>query len=100
MILGSDVFARIIHTIAEVPNSRSPNEPVAIETLLGYLVVGNAPTVEVGIQPDNASNFFCSFENCISRFFEVEELPKQEYLTPAEKDCENIFQKTTTTRDE
>ncbi|XP_041975763.1 uncharacterized protein LOC121730689 [Aricia agestis] len=40
-------------------------------------------------------NFNCTFENCISRFFDTEELPSDNYLTPAEQECENIFEQTT-----
>ncbi|XP_041981003.1 uncharacterized protein LOC121734457 [Aricia agestis] len=93
MILGCEVFARIL---LQRKFSRGSNEPIAIETTLGFLILGKAQTASTD---DRAQTFFCNFnctfENCISRFFDTEELPSDNYLTPAEQECENIFEQTT-----
>ncbi|KAA5556281.1 hypothetical protein F3G51_32480, partial [Pseudomonas aeruginosa] len=56
LIVGSDVFSRILrpHII-----SRAPGEPVAIETSLGYIIVGQAPVLAPSI--DNSYYTHCTF---------------------------------------
>lgn len=94
IILGSDVFARILGSNKII---RSINEPVAIETSLGYIVVGQAPVIETG---NNIVRTYCTidelFENRINRFFELEEVPNaSNILTEDEQKCENYYCDTT-----
>lgn len=98
IILGSDLFARILRpsTVA-----RSPGEPVAIETLLGYIVVGQAPVMNPVC---NIVRAYCtineSLDSRVNRFFELEEVPNiKNTLSPDEKECE-AFYASTTRRDE
>lgn len=94
MILGSDLFARILR-----PNtiSRAPGEPVAIETVLGYIVVGQAPVINPSC---NIVRTYCtvseSLTNDVSRFFELEEVPTMiNSLSPEEQECEKHYIDTT-----
>lgn len=94
LILGTDLFARILG-----PNSisRSAGEPVAIETLLGYIIIGRAPVINPTC---NIVRTYCtvqeSLENCMNRFFELEEVPNvPNCLTKDEQACENYYCDTT-----
>lgn len=94
LILGTDLFARILG-----PNSisRAAGEPVAIETLLGYIIIGKAPVITPTC---NIVRSYCtveeSLENCMNRFFELEEVPNvPNCLTKDEQACENYYLDTT-----
>lgn len=95
LILGTDLFARIIGPKSV---SREPGEPVAIETSLGYIIIGKAPVINPTC---NIVRSFCSiehpFENCVSKFFELEEVPNvPNCLSKDEQSCENYYCETTT----
>ena len=95
IILGCQIFTSILLSNKV---SRLPHEPVAIETLLGYLVLGNAPILP--LENHNVVRSYCTFagdeDACLSRFFDLEDLPRSDFLTPDEKECEAIFVETTT----
>lgn len=92
LLIGSDIFARIMR-----PNtvSRADTEPVAIETLLGYLIVGKAPVLGTDY---NRPRSYCTFhvlENCMNRFLELEDVPNAASFSKDEQECENIYRETT-----
>lgn len=94
LILGTDLFARILG-----PNSisRGDGEPVAIETLLGYVIIGQAPVINPVC---NIVRSYCimdeSLESRMNRFFELEEVPNvPNCLTKDEQACENYYRDTT-----
>lgn len=100
LIVGSDVFSRILrpHII-----SRAPGEPVAIETSLGYIIVGQAPVLAPSI--DNSYYTHCTFgednldnENnaCIGNFLKLEDIPDVKPYTEQEEECESLYRQTTT----
>ncbi|GBP98390.1 hypothetical protein EVAR_72628_1 [Eumeta japonica] len=92
LILGSDLFARILR---HKTVSRGTTEPVAVETLLGYLVLGEAPVINSAI--GNTCRSFCAYEQIetrLNKFFELEEVPDVSLLTPEENECELIYSST------
>ncbi|XP_050665163.1 uncharacterized protein LOC126965568 [Leptidea sinapis] len=94
LLVGSDFFARIIR-----PNiiARGMNEPVAIETLFGFIIYGQAPV----LYPETDIHTYCtldynnSFEKSVGRFFELEDVPKANILSSEEQECENFYSETT-----
>ncbi|GBP48674.1 hypothetical protein EVAR_103039_1 [Eumeta japonica] len=92
---GSDLFEDILR-----PNivSRFPGELVAIETLLGYVILGEAPTI---VKPAISEiHTFCTYDydslnDCLNRFFELEDVPEAPLLTFDESECETIYCETT-----
>ncbi|GBP95712.1 hypothetical protein EVAR_100819_1 [Eumeta japonica] len=93
LILGSDLFARILR---HKTVSRGTTEPVAVETLLGYLVLGEAPVINSAIS-NTTCRSFCTFEQIetrLNKFFELEEVPDVSLLTPEENECELICSST------
>ncbi|XP_052741850.1 uncharacterized protein LOC128198806 [Bicyclus anynana] len=73
------------------------SSPSAIETSLGYVIMGDAP-IASGLISTSA---FCAFsreplDNLLERFWKVEEAPHQKFLSPEEQECEKIYVTTTT----
>nr|XP_037872500.1 uncharacterized protein LOC119629716 [Bombyx mori] len=81
----------------------APGEPVAIETSLGYIIVGQAPVLAPSI--DNSYYTHCTFgednldnENnaCIGNFLKLEDIPDVKPYTEQEEECESLYRQTTT----
>ncbi|XP_031342418.1 uncharacterized protein LOC116170280 [Photinus pyralis] len=90
-IIGSEIFGQIIGS-----NKISESGCTALETSLGYILVGTAPVV----QPLQYAQTFCVFENTpsetmIKRFFELEDINFGNPLSSEEEKCENIYHKLT-----
>lgn len=97
-ILGSSVYPYVLlGTLA----SGKVDQPVAINTKLGHVVIGNAPVqISVGnIQNNHNSKKFCmfqnsSFDNQLQRFWELESVPpltNEEKLSADDQACEKIY---------
>lgn len=98
-IIGASLFLHILGTSKVVG---PPNLPMAVQTSLGYIVMGNIPTTTK--TPIQNSQTFCaivepSLEQILHKFWEVEEIPAPSVINQEDAECENIF-RTTTTRDE
>lgn len=93
-IIGANLFGQIILP-GKVKGTRSL--PSAIETSLGYIIIGNAPTLESSYSLGNA---FCtttepSVEELIAKFWQLEEVTECEQLSPEEKECDAIYDQST-----
>lgn len=97
-ILGADLFPHILGTGRIMGGV---GLPVGVETSFGYVVMGNAPTIE---SSDHVSQTFCSFpatsalETVLQKFWEVEQIGVSVARSPEDEACEEIF-KSTTVRD-
>ncbi|KAJ8948294.1 hypothetical protein NQ318_020781, partial [Aromia moschata] len=87
-ILGADLFPQIVGRSA-------PALSIALETDLGYIVMGKSPTIE------NVENSytFCSIvdpplEKIMQEFLEIENIPTVAVSDPHDKECEEYFQST------
>ncbi|XP_075151010.1 uncharacterized protein LOC142225121 [Haematobia irritans] len=71
---------------------------MAQETIFGWILTGPMP-----IQSENISSFRTivsyfnelALDKQISKFFEVEDLPKRKYMSEADRFCENLYSQTT-----
>lgn len=98
LLLGVNLYCQIILSNKIVANNILP---AAIETTLGYIVMGNAPI----ISPHSSSHTFCAFTNdplhqLVERFWSIEEPPSQLFLSPDDQRCEEIYTSTTTRNDD
>lgn len=78
----------------------SADGTVAVETDLGYVVMGKIPIFS---ETDNISTFLSlneeqSIEELVTRFWEVEQVPNKPLVVPEEKECDKIYS-TTYSRD-
>lgn len=92
LLLGSDVFP---HVLMEGVVHGNKDEPTAIHTVFGWVLMGTVKSEANKI----SHSFFTSIEanilnQTIKQFWEIEEIPPLNFISPEEKDCENIFNKT------
>lgn len=70
----------------------------ALETLLGYVIIGSAP-VALNSATYSTVSYCCSvepMEAVVRKFWELEEVKGPQLLSPEDKECEDIFCRTTT----
>ncbi|XP_051155190.1 uncharacterized protein LOC127277842 [Leptopilina boulardi] len=93
-VIGIDLLG---HTLLPGLKQRPLNSPTGLLTTFGWITFGRSIP-----QPSDSQNCFStlqveerdSLNQLLRAFWEVEELPKQIFLTKAEQDCENIFKDT------
>lgn len=98
MLLGADIFPHILKEGRVIGHA---NEPVAINTIFGYILMGKYNAYDTHITA-NVSTFFAalgnnalSVDNLIGRFWEVEEVPSVKSIcSPENALCEKIFAET------
>ncbi|KAJ8980478.1 hypothetical protein NQ317_013231 [Molorchus minor] len=95
VLLGADVFPYILK-----PGSinGNPNEPVAINTIFGYVIMGK---ILNNISNNNAVSLFSMLDNdvlainnSIKSFWELEEIPTLQFLSAEDEFCEKLFKET------
>uniref|UniRef100_A0A8D8RLR2 Integrase catalytic domain-containing protein n=1 Tax=Cacopsylla melanoneura TaxID=428564 RepID=A0A8D8RLR2_9HEMI len=89
-ILGAPIYSYILDGKTVVGES---NQPVAISTSLGFVIMGNAPVLNNG-----ENKKFCMFQKTqidqqLERFWELDQVDDCSFskLTPAEQDCEKQY---------
>lgn len=94
-IIGAELFP---HIIGSNKIMGPPNMPIAIQTNLGFVVMGKAPIID-----DSEKTYtFCatvkpiSIEKMLEKFWEIEEVAAPSVLNQEDVECENIFTSTTT----
>ena len=101
VLLGSEVFSQLI--LGKVIRGRV-NEPIAMRSMLGWLISGNVPGSGTTLSsPSVFLHVSCEdtahLNTLILRFWEQEEVPSKPLLKPDEQWCEDHFDRTHT-RDE
>uniref|UniRef100_A0A8D8TJ91 Integrase catalytic domain-containing protein n=1 Tax=Cacopsylla melanoneura TaxID=428564 RepID=A0A8D8TJ91_9HEMI len=71
----------------------STNNVVALNTMLGYVVMGQVPTLSVN---ETSSNTLCAFQdlpidNLLKRFWEIETVATPDILNDDDKKCEGLY---------
>lgn len=93
-ILGAELFLQLLGTHKLVNSS---DMPMALQTSLGYIVMGKAPT---SMTMEGTNHFsFCSvveppLEKLVQNFFDLEEVPTCIIQGPDDLACENHFKST------
>ncbi|KAJ8977406.1 hypothetical protein NQ317_003187 [Molorchus minor] len=89
-IIGAEIFP---YLIGEKRIVGPPHTPVAIETTLGFVVMGEAPVLS---SSTNSTYNFCltlepPLESLIKKFWEVEDIPSTSLVSPEDEECEKLF---------
>lgn len=92
VLLGADVFPYIIRSGRR---EGSLSEPVGIETIFGWALMGNTGIINPKITTTLLTSLD-SVDKTLRRFWEIEELPTVPKTSPAEQQCEDIYRTTTT----
>ncbi|XP_044727788.1 uncharacterized protein LOC123291538 [Chrysoperla carnea] len=92
-ILGAEVFASVI---GQNKVDGPPGCPTALETSLGYVIIGSAPILPSSIveQPAYCSVVNLSVEDILQKFWEIEEIEVASSLNAEDVECEKIFTST------
>lgn len=99
VLLGADVFPTILE------NGRlsgNPNEPVAINTIFGWTLLGKIPSTCM----TKVNSFFAAYNNnenldyTLNRFWQIEEVPDINVTSPEDTFCQKFFSETTTRNSE
>ncbi|XP_011251973.2 uncharacterized protein LOC105248729 [Camponotus floridanus] len=86
VIIGADIYSQIItNGIRKGPIG----QPIAQRSHFGWIISGPAQNQNVSAQTINV--FHCSIERELRRFWEIEEIPRYNILSPAEEQCEKHF---------
>lgn len=94
VLLGVKLFAKLLRPgfVTSVPGC-----PDALETVLGYILMGDAPVMEK--PPSNTLSFFStsSVDSCdLRKFWEIEEVSAPAVMDLDDKQCEEFYRSTTT----
>lgn len=99
MLIGASLFAHLILPL-KVTNSSGTTQ--ALETTIGYIVVGSAPSLNINaaysapiMSVSCCSVLSSSLDNLVKKFWELEELPVLPAVSPDDRACEEIYQRTT-----
>ncbi|XP_014215405.1 uncharacterized protein LOC106644423 [Copidosoma floridanum] len=94
LLIGADLYGSIL--LNKIRKGRI-NEPVAQQTVFGWVVLGPCsnvnPTIELSV-PVHHSIAVNDLDQLLQRFWEVESLPQQPIISPADEECEMHFLKT------
>ncbi|XP_065357232.1 uncharacterized protein LOC135951499 [Calliphora vicina] len=92
MLIGGDIFPLIVRsgTMHNVCQSL-----LAQETIFGWILTG--PVSRQSSPTFTVNSHFCeiSLDKEISRFWEVENLSKKNFMSPSDKTCEELYLRTT-----
>lgn len=90
LLVGVKLFAEMLRS-GKIVNK--PGFPDALETALGYIVLGDAPAMTA---PSSAVGYFSSVDvgNLMQRFWEIEDLSDGIVQSAEEKQAEEIFKNT------
>lgn len=98
MLVGASIFPHLLLS-RKVHGHPSQTAPHALETVLGFVIIGTAPA---RVDSYSTMSYCCavgSLESTIRKFWEIEEVNCPPILSPDDKVCDEFYSRTTT-RDE
>ncbi|XP_049866222.1 uncharacterized protein LOC126366920 [Pectinophora gossypiella] len=94
MLIGASIFPHLLLP-NKVQGQHGHTTPCALETVLGYVIVGFAPAL---IENYATVSYCCaadSMEYVVRKFWEMEEVNVPPILSPDDRECEEIYTRTT-----
>lgn len=92
LLIGADLFPQ---TLLGPSVCLGNNLPYVLNTIFGYVVIGNAPTAQLLSHPVESSTFLTTTEidlhSTLQKFWSLEEPPSSPFLSPDDKACEKHF---------
>ena len=88
ILVGADLFFDLLLSEKKIG---PPGSPMALQSKLGWLVAGPTQAPATIIQVNHAK---INLEECLTKFWELETLPKSRHLSKEEEECEANFQNT------
>ncbi|XP_045541500.1 uncharacterized protein LOC123723000 [Papilio machaon] len=94
MLIGASIFPHLL--LSNKVQGQPPHvSPLALETVLGYVIVGDAP---VRVDSHESVSYCCTadpLDSVIRKFWELEEVDAPPVLSPDDKFCEDFYSSTT-----
>lgn len=94
IIIGADLYGALLRPGIR---SRSTHEPLAQNSIFGWILSRPMPTQSASKStslPIHHCTMYANLDDQLKRFWEIEELPRQTYLSPEDLRCENHFAST------
>ncbi|XP_047519920.1 uncharacterized protein LOC125059515 [Pieris napi] len=95
LLIGASIFPHLLLS-RKVQGQSDCLSPLALETVLGYVIVGSAPA----LVDNHASVSYCCatdpLDAAVRKFWQIEEVSAPQLLSPDDKACEDIYSSTTT----
>ncbi|XP_045768370.1 uncharacterized protein LOC123869490 [Maniola jurtina] len=98
-LIGASLFPHLLLPDDVHTSRRDSSMPVALRTVLGLVLMGNAPTIST---VNTYSALTCCFvqeppaiDSIVRRFWELEELPSASVQHPDDAECEDFYTSTT-----
>ncbi|XP_004930224.2 uncharacterized protein LOC101738759 [Bombyx mori] len=95
LLIGASIFPHLLLS-NKVRGRPSHASPIALETILGYVIVGDAP---VRVASNESVSYCCTgdpLDSTIRKFWELEEVDVPSVLSPEDKMSEEFYTSTTT----
>lgn len=94
LLIGASLFPHLL--LSHKVQGQSPHlSPLALETVLGYVIIGDAP---VCVDRNETVSYCCTadpLDSAIRKFWELEEVIVPPILSPDDKICEEFYSHTT-----
>lgn len=102
LLLGAKLFPYLLLNNKII----SPTAPSAIETVFGYILMGEVPACLSNKNNSSAdlntasyfstalnidSHCFMSLDESLHKFWNIEEIPSKSFMSPAERECEQLY---------
>ncbi|XP_052748152.1 uncharacterized protein LOC128200074 [Galleria mellonella] len=96
LVLGAQLFPYLLLGGKII----APPAPAAIETVFGYILIGEvASTADSDTAPASSTFLICSeqetqndnLDKTLCKFWELEEVPSKRFMSPEETECEQIY---------
>uniref|UniRef100_A0A0A1XQH6 Protein dopey-1 homolog n=1 Tax=Zeugodacus cucurbitae TaxID=28588 RepID=A0A0A1XQH6_ZEUCU len=93
LLIGGDIYPKIILNGVK---SKIFGSLIAQRTVFGWILTGSVPSEETKNKPTYVTYFNeVSLDNQLSKFQELEEIPKKPFFTVEEQYCDRLYSKTT-----
>lgn len=94
VLVGASIFPHLLLS-QRIRSESTPATPYALETVLGYVIMGTAPAKLETFSTVSNCCFGEPMEATVRKFWELEEVNVPPILSPEDKECEDIYLRTT-----
>lgn len=94
ILVGASIFPHLLLS-RKVQGQSSHYSPLALETVLGYVIIGDAPARVNSYENVSYCCIANPLDSAVQKFWQLEEVNVPPVLSPDDKICEEIYTRTT-----
>ncbi|XP_055622473.1 uncharacterized protein LOC129766046 [Toxorhynchites rutilus septentrionalis] len=101
LVIGTQFFFDCFPTASKI--QLSGNLPIMVDSVFGWIFAGNChlvPSASDAVSCTTVAQSLAPLEECMERFWKIEELPVRRDMSPEEKACEELYRSTTSRNDD